>query len=118
MRYTCVAHTLVDVPDVLLNKEEVVLGTMLATTTQPRWRSDRAYRMRLHSEALISQKAREDAQTEEDLRAELPVTWRMWRWARDKGKEFIESFSLIVLGVELDCLKRLGGLPEPKGAHF
>ncbi|KAH9173516.1 hypothetical protein EDB89DRAFT_1905210 [Lactarius sanguifluus] len=50
MRYTRVAHTLVDAPDVLLNEEEAVLGT--ATTTQPHWRSNRAYRMRLHSGAL------------------------------------------------------------------
>ena len=44
MRYICVTHTLVDAPDVRLKEEEVVLGTILATTTQPRWRSDRAFR--------------------------------------------------------------------------
>ncbi|KAI9446026.1 RdRP-domain-containing protein [Lactarius indigo] len=122
MRYICVTHTLVDSPDVRLKEEEVVLGTILATTTQPRWRSDRAYRMRLHSGALVRDirsqiipKAKEDAPTEEELRAGLPIAWRMWCWAqhqRDKDKEFIEAFSLIVLGVVLDCLKRLGGLPE------
>ncbi|KAH9014012.1 RdRP-domain-containing protein [Lactarius hengduanensis] len=127
MRYICVTHTLVDVPDVRLKEEEVVLGTILATTTQPRWRSDRAYRMRLHSGALVRdirsqivRKAKEDAPTEEELRAGLQIAWGMWCWTqhqRDKDKEFIESFSLIVLGVVLDCLKRLCGLPEPKSAH-
>ncbi|KAH9014011.1 hypothetical protein EDB84DRAFT_1568366 [Lactarius hengduanensis] len=113
MRYVCVAHTLVDAPDVLLNEDEAVLGTMLATTTQPRWRSDR---MRLHSGALIFQKAKASGRSDGRRAA---------RWAasrvedvvlaqhqRDKDKEFIESFSLIILGVELDCLKRLGGVPE------
>ncbi|KAH9066234.1 RdRP-domain-containing protein [Lactarius vividus] len=122
MRYICVTHTLVDAPDVRLKEEEVVLGTILATTTQPRWRSDRAYRMRLHSGALVRDirsqivpKTKDDAPTTEELRAGLPIAWRMWCWAqhqRDEDKEFIEAFSLIVLGVVLDCLKRLGALPE------
>ncbi|KAI9446027.1 RdRP-domain-containing protein [Lactarius indigo] len=122
MRYICVTHTLVDAPDVRLKEEEVVLGTILATTTQPRWHLDRAYRMRLHSGALVRDirsqivpKAKEDEPTEEELRAGLQIAWKLWCWAqhqRDKEEEFIESFSLIVLGVVLDCLKRLGGLPE------
>ncbi|KAH8995457.1 hypothetical protein EDB92DRAFT_1943460 [Lactarius akahatsu] len=97
-----------------------VTHTLRRRTRRPRWRLDRAYRMRLHSEALdihaqIFQKAREDAPTEGELRTGLPVAWKMWCWAqhrRDKDKEFIDSFSLIVLGVVLTCLKRLGGLSE------
>ncbi len=122
MRYICVTHTLVDAPDVRLKEEEVVLGTILATTTQPRWRADRANRMRLHSRGLVRdiraqivRMAKEDEPTEEELRAGLQIAWGMWCWAqlqRDEDKEFIEGFSLIVLGVVLDCLKRLGGLPE------
>jgi RNA-dependent RNA polymerase len=121
MRYICVTHTLVDAPDVRLKEEEVVLGTILATTTQPRWRQDRAQRMRVHSGALVRDiraqivyKANEDEPTDEELRAGLLVAWEMWRWAQHhRDKEFIEGFSLIVLGVVLDCLKRLGALPEP-----
>jgi RNA-dependent RNA polymerase len=120
MRYICVTHTLVDAPDVRLKEEEVVLGTILATTTQPRWRADRAQRMRVHSGALVRDiraqivyKANEDEPTDEELRAGLLVAWEMWRWAQHhRDKEFIEGFSLIVLGVVLDCLKRLGALPE------
>ncbi|KAH9018099.1 RdRP-domain-containing protein [Lactarius pseudohatsudake] len=122
MRYICVTHTLVDKPDVRLKEEEVVLGTIIAITTQPRWRKDRTNRMRLHSRALVRDiraqivcKAEEEDPTEEELRAGLPIAWRMWCWAQhhlDKDKDFIEGFSLIVLGVVLDCLKRLGGLPE------
>ena len=122
MRYICATHTLVDKPDVRLKEEEVVLGTILATTTQPRWRSDRSFRMQVHSRALVQDiraqiipKAKESEPTEEELRAGLPIAWGMWCWAqqhRDTDKEFIEGFSLIVLGVVLDCLKRLGALPD------
>ena len=121
MRYICLTHTLVDAPAVRLSEEEVVLGTILATTTQPRWRADRADRMRVHSGALVRdiceqifRKAKQDEPTMEELRVGLLVAWEMWCWAqyhRD-NKEFIESFSLVVLSVVLDCLKCLGALPE------
>ena len=123
MRYICVTHTLVDAPDVRLKEEEVVLGAILATTTQPRWRADRAQRMRVHSGGLVRDirarivhKVNEDAPTAEELRAGLPIAWEMWCWAQHhRDKEFIEGFSLIVLGVLFDCLKRLGALlPEEK----
>ncbi|KAF8259784.1 RNA dependent RNA polymerase-domain-containing protein [Lactarius quietus] len=122
MRYICATHTLVDSPDVRLKEEEVVLGTILATTTQPRWRQDRAFRMRLHSGALVRDiraqmvpKAEEGEPTDDEMRAGLPIAWQMWCWAqhhRDTDKEFIEGFSLIALGAVLDCLRRLGALPE------
>jgi RNA-dependent RNA polymerase len=121
MRYICVTHTLVDTPEVRLMEEEVVLGTILATTTQPRWRADRAFRMRLHSGALVRdiceqifRKVKQDEPTMEELRAGLLIAWEMWCWAqyRRDDKEFIESFSLVVLSVVLDCLKCLGALPD------
>jgi RNA-dependent RNA polymerase len=124
MRYICVTHTLVDAPDVRLKEEEVVLGTILANCTQPRWRSDRSYRMKLHAEELLHDiRARilpKETNVEAgqrptvDYRAGLPTAWAMWCWAqhhRDKDKEYIESFSLVMLGIVLDSLKHLGGLP-------
>jgi RNA-dependent RNA polymerase len=127
MRYICVTHTLVDAPDVRLKEEEVVLGTILANCTQSQWRSDRSYRMKLHAEGLLHDiRARivpkvtsaEEASEEDrppptvDYRAGLPTAWAMWCWAQHhQEKDFIESFSLVMLGIVLDCLKRLGGLP-------
>ena len=120
MRYICVTYTLVDAPEVRLKEEEVVLGAILATTTQPRWRSNRAQSMRVHSGALVRdmraqivRKVNEDEPTEEELRAGLLTGWDMWCWAQHhRDKEFIEGFSLIALGVVLDCLKRLGAFSD------
>lgn len=121
MRYICATHTLVDAPEVRRKEEEVVLGTILANTIQPRWRSDRAFRLRLHSATLVRdirsqiiRKANEDELTADELRASLSVAWEMWCWAqRHHGdKKFIESFSLIILAAVLELLTNLGALPQ------
>jgi RNA-dependent RNA polymerase len=121
MRYICVTYTLVDTPDVHLTEEEVVLGTISANCVQPRWRSDRSYRMKLHAGDLVGDIYTQIVQcehgstavTEELLRAALPHAWSAWCWAQHhRDREYIESFSLLVLCIVFDCLKHLGGLPE------
>ncbi|KAH9996136.1 RNA dependent RNA polymerase-domain-containing protein [Russula compacta] len=112
MRYICITHTLIDAPEASLKEEEVVLGTILSFCTQPRWRAIRSYRMRLHAGGLVIRS--EGPPTEDQLRAGLLRAWAVWVWAQHHRElEFIESLSLIMLGVILDCLKDLGGLAEP-----
>jgi RNA-dependent RNA polymerase len=121
MRYACTTHTLLDAPDVQLTEEEVVLGVILAKSTQPRLRKDRTYRVRLHAETLVRDMraqivpgpAEEGKRTESgDFRDCLRKAWAAWGWAQHhRDNEYIESFSLIVLGVVLDCLKQLGAIP-------
>ena len=118
MRYICVTHTLIDAPDVRLKEEEVVLGTILANCAQPRWRSDRTYRMKLCVESLVDDIRgqifqMEKTPTEEQYRSGLSRAWAMWAWAQHhRDKEFIESFSLITLGLIINNLKRPDGLPQ------
>ena len=117
MRYICVTHTLVDAPDVRLKEEEVVLGTILANCTQSRWRSDRTQRMKLHVEDLVNDIRGQIVQIEgalmheEQFRCALSRAWDAWAWAQHhRDSEFIESFSLIALGLVFDNLRRLDGL--------
>lgn len=118
MQFICTAHTLVDSPDVRLTEEEVVLGVILANCTQSRWRVDRTCRMKLHSGDLVGdiyeQVTQFDGpQTEGQLRAALARAWDAWCWAQyHRDSDFIESFALLVLGIVLDCLRRLGALRE------
>jgi RNA-dependent RNA polymerase len=121
MRCVCQTHTLLDSPDVQLMEEEVVLGAILAKSTQPRLRKDRVYRMRLHTETLVRDIRARIAPTEEGQRTDrgfrdgLQKAWETWGWAQHhRDKEYIESFSLIALGVILDCLKHLGALPDSR----
>ena len=115
MQFICVTHTLGDAPDVPL-REEVVLGTILTNCIQPRWRTDRTYRMKLHADGLVSDIRRQIVQsdetpTEDQLRSGLLRAWEVWTWAQHhRDREFIESFSLIALGLIVEYLDRLGGL--------
>jgi RNA-dependent RNA polymerase len=131
MRYICVTHTLVDAQGVCLTEEEVVLGTIAANCTQPRWRSSRSERMRQHAGALVDdiyaqivqcEQEGEDEDEDEDesgkmtdeqLRVALPRAWSAWCWAQyHRDREYVESFALLVLRAVFNCLKELGGLPE------
>lgn len=119
MRYVCMSHALLDSPDVHLTEEEVVLGIILAKSSQPRLRKDRTYRMKLHAETLVRDicakiaPADEGQRTDKDFRGGLQNAWATWGWAQHhRDKEYIESFSLIALGVILDCLGELGALPN------
>ncbi|KAI9446032.1 RdRP-domain-containing protein [Lactarius indigo] len=128
MRCICATHTLIEAPDVRLTEEEVVLGTILANCTQPRWRSDRAQRMKLQSETLVrdirahivpgggspaTPAIGSGGESEVRLKERLQCAWATWAWAQyHRYREYIESFALIALGVVLDCLKGLGELPD------
>ena len=120
MQYICITHTLVDEPGVRLTEEEIVLGTILAHCTQPRWRSNRSERMRLHVGGLLAfirtqvvKSEGEGELTDEELRAGLSQAWKAWVWAQHhRDREFIESYSLILLGIIFDCLRNLGGLED------
>ncbi|KAH9989051.1 RNA dependent RNA polymerase-domain-containing protein [Russula compacta] len=103
MRYICMSHALLDSPDVHLTEEE----------------ADRTYRMKLHVETLVRDirariaPADEGQRTDKDFRGGLQNAWATWGWAQHhRDKEYIESFSLIALGVILDCLGKLGALPN------
>jgi RNA-dependent RNA polymerase len=120
MQFICMTHTLIDAPDVRLTEEEVVLGTILANCTQPHARSNRAYRLKFHTDTLVRD-IRSRIMPSEDravtvgpqLLDGLRNGWAVWGWAQHHlDEEFIESFSLIALGVILDCLKKLGALPD------
>ncbi|KAI0029218.1 RdRP-domain-containing protein [Vararia minispora EC-137] len=118
LRYIRATHTLTDMAGVMLAEEEVILGVILSTCTQAGWRQDRVYRMKLHAEGLVADTRRRvvDETGVDDLvalRKGLRFAWVTWEWAQENAeKEGAQSFGLLVLGVVLDCLKKLNALPD------
>jgi hypothetical protein len=74
--------------------------------------------MKTHVESLVGDIRgqifeMEGTPTDEQFRSGLSRAWAVWAWAQHhRDKEFIESYSLIALGLILDYLKRLNGLPQ------
>ncbi|KAI0664721.1 RdRP-domain-containing protein [Cubamyces menziesii] len=118
LRYICVTHALSDAPDIRLQEEEVVVGTILAVCSQQRWRKDRMQRMRLHSSELVRDVRRNLFQPVDILNPQqgellygLSQAWLAWDFGmRNKTVFGARSFSLVALAVVLDTLNKLGGL--------
>ncbi|KAI0822735.1 RdRP-domain-containing protein [Trametes gibbosa] len=118
LRYICVTHALSDAPDIRLQEEEVVVGTILAVCSQKRWRQDRMYRMRLHSSDLVNNTRQSlykpvDANNPEqgELLYGLSQAWLAWDFGQRNRTVFgARSFGLVALGVVLDTLTKLGAL--------
>ncbi|KAI0284919.1 RNA dependent RNA polymerase-domain-containing protein [Russula brevipes] len=117
MRFICTTHGAAVSPDGCLTEEEVVLGTILAKCTQPGWRAERAGRMRTQAETLVRNIRAQVVPVnpplaDEELRRGLRDAWVMWGWAQHHREEpFIQSFSLIALGLVLELLGWLRVLP-------
>lgn len=116
LRYISVTHSLSDAPDACLMEEEIVVGTILAQCSQHRWRTDRTYRMRLHSSVLVRDirnklsACTEDEPTKGNLRFGLSQGWLAWDFGtRNKAIFGAKSFGLIALGVVFNMLEKLGG---------
>lgn len=118
LRYICVTHALSDAPDIRLQEEEVVVGTILAVCSQQRWRRDRMHRMRLHSSELVRDVRRRLYQPADVLNPEqgellygLSQAWLAWDFGQRNRSVFgARSFGLVALGVVLDTLSKLGAL--------
>ena len=118
MRFICVTHSVSTLSDTWLSEEEVVLGTILAKCGQPCWREDRSRRMRMHVETLVNHLRAQvigihSPPTVEELSNGLRNAWAIWSWAQHHREEsFIQSFSLVALGLILELLGLFGALPD------
>ncbi|OBZ75664.1 RNA-dependent RNA polymerase 1 [Grifola frondosa] len=116
LQYICVTHALSDSPGARLTEEEVVVGTILAQCSQHRWRTDRTYRMRLHSAMLVRDIQnklfpRTEVPSKDDLLHGLTQGWLAWDFSvRNRSFFGAQSFGLVGLGIVCYTLELLGGL--------
>ena len=118
MQFICVTHSVSTSSNTQLSEEEVVLGTILAKCSQPCWREDCSHRMRMHAETLVNYLRVQiigilSPPTVEQLSDGLRHAWAMWSWGQYHREEpFIQSFSLVALGLILELLELFGALPD------
>jgi len=109
LQYIAVAHTLSEVGGKALSEAEIVMGTILGTSSRKRERKAKVYRMYTHAEALVKGVGRDLRGTGDDgfdhrLRL-INRAWKAWELSQELGGKFgANSFGLIALGVLFDCL--------------
>ncbi|KAG6336315.1 hypothetical protein ID866_2764 [Astraeus odoratus] len=107
-----------------LREEELVVGVILANCPDERYKKDRQYSMReslsflLNSTRLGIVGEVNETTSDEELRQKLARGWHTWTYSLQKALNQVpferfgsRSFGLIALGLVLDCLVRLSGLP-------
>ncbi|KAL4067761.1 RNA dependent RNA polymerase-domain-containing protein [Scleroderma citrinum] len=103
-----------------LREEELVIGTILANCSNERYKKDRVYEMKESLSFLVKGIKQEliGQLDETEVKGRLARGWDAWSYSLEKashsesGKLFgLRSFGLIALGLLLDSLEKLGGLP-------
>lgn len=120
LTYMASTYTLSPVAGSRLREEELVIGTILGKCPQRRYRSSRLYAMRESVGFLVQDVkgqlvGRLEGLPDDVLKEKLGVAWDVWSFSFERAstvEEFgSQSFGLIGLGLVLECLERLGGLP-------
>lgn len=118
----CATHSLSE--SERLSEAEVVVGTILAQSTQPRRRSEEIYRMNLHLRdveaeltEIITYGKEWERMSEPEVKQALEFSWSAWKLMTDDiarmddrdifGKN---SFTLLMLDIIFECLGRLKAL--------
>lgn len=123
LTYMSSTYSLSQVPGSRLREEELVIGTILGKCTQRRYRSNRLHAMRENVGFLVFETkgqliGRLEGLPESALKEKLAVAWDVWLFSLEKASlsDPVEnfgsgSFGLLGLGLVLECLDKLGGLP-------
>jgi len=123
LTYMSSTYSLSQVPGSRLREEELVIGTILGKCSQRRYRSSRLHAMRENVGFLVEETkgqlvGRLEGLSESALKERLAVAWDVWLFSLEKAdvSDPVEnfgsgSFGLLGLGLVLECLDRLGGLP-------
>jgi RNA-dependent RNA polymerase len=108
--FICRHHTLVLKKGSHLSEEEVVIGTILAKTSQSRRRQDRMSQMRQYATELVKQV--QDYISGDDLPAleQVQRSWMAWKLSRvlaHRDVFGVESFGIIAIWSFLDAVSAL-----------
>jgi len=114
LQFICATHSLSDLPKGRLTEEEVVMGTILAPSSQKKWRKSRVHNMNVHVSGLVRDIRREilprdthnlQNATSNEVMEALQRAKTAWELSVREEKTFGgNSFGLVVLGIIFDCM--------------
>lgn len=112
LRYICQTHALsTKRKDGMLTEEEVLVGTIVANTSQPRQRKDQMAKMRERSTTLVG-RVRDELSGDKEipLRTWIYRSWIAWQYSAALARRGVfgsRSFGFIALGSAFEAVKTM-----------
>lgn len=106
LKMICAAHTISYRRDAMLTEEEATVGTIVAKTSQPRYRRDTISKLRDQTSLQVKGVRNELVSEEDGFETKLRKAWALWRVTQEERELMgARSLGLIALGVIFDTIK-------------
>jgi len=118
LSYICSTHVVTNQPGARLTEEEIVTGTIVSKSVQPKWRNERVYRMQLNSTALVRETRRQlapELKRSENIGTVNAIKrgWIAWMFSvRNRMQFAANSFGLLALATVFDGLDDLASAAD------
>ena len=102
----CAAHTISCRQDAMLTEEEAAVGTIVANTSQPRFRQNMVSKLREQTALQVKGVRNELFSEENEFEDRLGRAWALWRVTQEERELMgARTLGLIALGVIFDTIK-------------
>ena len=106
LKAICAAHTISYRRDAMLTEEEATVGTIVARTSQPRYRRDMISKLREQTNLQVKGVRNELVSEEDGFETKLHKAWALWRVTQEERELMgARSLGLIALGIIFDTIR-------------
>jgi hypothetical protein len=106
LKTICSSYTISRGRDAMLTEEEAVVGTIVATTSQPRYRRDMISKLREQTSLQVKGVRNELISEEDGYDTKLRKAWALWRLTQEERDVMgARTLGLIALGVIFDTIR-------------
>lgn len=106
LKTICSSYTISHGRNAMLTEEEAAVGTIVATTSQPRFRRDMISKLRDQTSLQVKGVRNELISEEDGFETKLKKAWALWRVTQDeKDVMGARTLGLIALGVIFDTIR-------------
>jgi RNA-dependent RNA polymerase len=102
----CFAHHFIHRRDAMFTEEEAVVGTIVARTSQPRFRLNTISKLRDQTDLQVKGVRNELISEEDGFETKLEKAWALWRVTQEERELMgARTLGLIALGVIFDTIR-------------
>ena len=106
LKTICAAYTISYNRDAMLTEEEAVVGTIVAKTSQPRFRLNTMSKLREQTDLQVKGVRNEVISKEDEFKTKLKKAWALWRVTQEERELMgARALGLVALGVIFDTIR-------------